>query len=465
MSFIKDSLAKKLWLTITAAIVITILYSYFLSYLFYEKLYVKNVEAALIEEGARLASEYEGGPLSQELKDKIEWYSTKSESEIFIVSNPRELSACLPFEIDYESLINGAEREELLNGNPVKKIGYEERFDRNILAVVFPLLDESRLEGIIYLYLPLAKISEVTTDFAYLWMIAAFLFLIIALFFGTYLVRRLTKPLLEMKEAAESVSRGDYSIKLDNASTDEIGQLANAFNHMATSIQEEDDRKKDFLANVSHELRTPISYVKGYSDALISGIVKKEESNRYLSLIHREAVRMERLVGDLLDLSKLDSDEYKLEKMPLPLAQLIEDSLQKYMPIMREKNLQLQFDLDPDIIINGDEGRIEQIIQNIMDNSIRYTNEGGISLKLYKVNEGCCIEITDSGIGIPEEDLGKIKQRFFRVNKARTRNDGGTGLGLAIAEKLVNLHNGTLTIKSKLGEGTSVKIDLPVILE
>ncbi|MBS4190878.1 HAMP domain-containing protein [Bacillus sp. FJAT-49705] len=465
MSFITDSLTKKLWLTITAAIVITILYSYFLSYLFYEKLYVKNVEAALVEEGARLASEYEGGPLSQELKDKIEWYSTKSESEIFIVSNPRELSACLPFEIDYESLINGAEREELLNGNPVQKIGYEERFDRKIMAVVFPLLDESRLEGIIYLYLPLAKISEVTTDFAYLWMIAAFLFLIIALFFGTYLVRRLTKPLIEMKKAAESVSRGDYSIKLNNASTDEIGQLANAFNHMATSIQEEDDRKKDFLANVSHELRTPISYVKGYSEALISGIVKKEESNRYLSLIHREAVRMERLVGDLLDLSKLDSDEYKLEKIPLPLAQLIEDSLQKYVPIMREKNLKLQLHLDPDIIINGDEGRIEQIIQNIMDNSIRYTNEGEISLKLYKVNEGCCIEITDSGIGIPEEDLGKIKQRFFRVNKGRTRNDGGTGLGLAIAEKLVNLHNGTLTIKSKLGKGTTVKIELPVIME
>lgn len=463
MKSIKNSIAKKLWLTITAAIMITIVYSYFLSYLFYEKIYVKNVESELIEEGNRLSSEYEGGPLTEELKDKIEWYGTKSESEIFIVSNPRELSACLPFDIDYEALISGKEREELLKGKPVQKVGYEERFDRKIMAVMIPLLDDSRLEGIIYLYLPLAKISEVTRDFAYLWMIAAFLFLVIAIFFGTVLVRRLTKPLHEMKAAAERVSEGDYSVKIGNQSTDEIGQLSSAFNHMASSIQREDERKKEFLANVSHELRTPISYVKGYSEALISGIAKREDQDRYVRLIHREAGRMERIVGDLLDLSRLDSEEFKLEKMPLPLSQIIEDSLQKYGPMLKEKNIKLSHQLDPDIIINGDEGRIEQVIQNIMDNSIRYTDRGEITLKLYRVKAGCCLDIKDTGIGIPSEDIDKLKQRFYRVNKARTRKDGGTGLGLSIVEKIVNLHGGKLSIASTLGVGTTVSITFPVM--
>ena len=463
MKFFMDSLAKKLWLTITAAIVVTIVYSYFLSYLFYEKLYVENVEKALLEEGNRLALDYEGGPLTNELKDKIDWYSSKSETEIFIVSNPRELSACLPFDIDYETLISGEEREKLLNGLPVQKVGFEERFDRKIMAVVIPLLDENRLEGIIYLYIPLAKISEVTTDFAYLWLIAAIVFLVIAIFLGTMLVKRLTKPLLDMKLAAGRVSKGDYSVKIANESMDEIGQLARAFNQMSLSIQKEDERKKEFLANVSHELRTPISYVKGYSDALHSGIVQQDERNKYLTLIHREAGRMERLVDDLLDLSKLDSDEYKMVKTPLPLAQLIEDALQKYMLIMKKKNVSLHLELDPDIIINGDEGRIEQVLQNIIDNSIRYTDTGTIHLKMFKTIDGCCIEIKDTGIGIPAEDLDKIKQRFFRVNKARTRKDGGTGLGLAIAEKLVNLHGGNLQIDSKLGKGTIVQIHLPVL--
>ncbi|MFO1444763.1 HAMP domain-containing histidine kinase [Bacillus sp. Bva_UNVM-123] len=464
MRLITDSLAKKLWLIITLTIVVTILYSYLLSYLFYEKLYVNNVEVSLLEEGNRLAAEYAGGPLTDELKDKIEWYSTKTNSEIFVVNNPRELSACLPFEIDYETLISGTEREELLKGNSIKKTGYEERFDRKIMAVIVPLLDENRLEGIIYLYIPLAKISEVTTDFSYLWLIAALLFSVVAIFLGTIIVRRLTKPLVAMKHAAGQVSKGDYSVTIENNSKDEIGQLANAFNQMSDSIRKEDERKKEFLANVSHELRTPISYVKGYSEALVSGLVKTEEdSKKYLNLIHREAGRMERLVGDLLDLSKLDTDEYRLEKMPLPLAQLIEDSLQKYIETFQEKNLKLHCDLDPDIIIDGDEGRIEQVLQNIVDNSLRYTEKGEINILLYKVDEGCCITITDTGRGIPEDDLQKIKQRFYRVNKGRTRNDGGSGLGLAIADQLINLHSGTISITSKVGKGTTVQIKLPTI--
>ncbi|MEC1156340.1 sensor histidine kinase [Cytobacillus horneckiae] len=466
MKFLTDTLAKKLWLTVTAAIFITILYSYALSYLFYEKLYVENVEESLLEEGLALASDYHDGPLTDEFKGHVAWYNTKSETDVFIVNNPRELSACFPFQMNYDSLINGAERDELLKGNPIFKSGYEDRFNGRIMAVIVPLLDESRLEGIIYLYLPLEKISDITKDFAYLWMIAAFLFLIVAMISGTALVKKMTSPLLEMKRAAEQVSKGDYEVSIKNQSQDEIGQLANAFNTMADSIRQEDERKREFLANVSHELRTPISYVKGYSEALKIGLVKNEEDyQKYLELIYREAGRMERLVGDLLDLSKLETEEYQLVKMPIPLAQLIEDSLQKYLPRIKEKGLELEYDLDPEIIINADEGRLEQIIQNIMDNALRYTESGSLSLHLYETEEGCCIELVDSGIGIPAEDLDKIKQRFYRVNKARTRADGGTGLGLAIAEKLVNLHEGELTIESTLGKGTTVRIYLPIIIE
>jgi signal transduction histidine kinase len=463
MKFLTNSLAKKMWLTVTAAIIITILYSYFLSYLFYEKIYVEDVRDSLLTEGRNLSSEYEGGPLTESLREKIDWYNSKSETEVFIVNNPRELSACLPFEIDYQTLIGEKEREELLKGRAVEKLGYEKRFDRKIMGIIIPLLDDNRLEGIIYLYVPLAKISEITHDFAYLWLAAAMIFTVISIILGTMLVKKLTKPLMDMKAAADHVSKGQYDIHLSIDSKDEIGQLANAFNHMSSSIQKEDEKKKDFLANVSHELRTPISYVKGYSEALLSEMAKTEEDRqKYLQLIHRESKRMERLVGDLLDLSKLESDEYKLETMPLPLGQLIEDAVEKYKPVLREKHLDLQYCLDPEVIINGDEGRIEQVIQNIMDNSIRYTDEGGISIRLSQETDTCVIEIEDTGIGVSEEHLSKIKQRFYRVNKGRTRSDGGTGLGLAIAEKLVKLHHGELTVLSELNKGTTVRIVLPL---
>lgn len=458
------SLAQKLWLSITAAIIITISYSYFLSYYFYEKLYVENIEKMMLEQGKLLSLDYQSGPLTDELKEKIEWYNSKTEAEVFVVNNPKELSACFPFEMDVDSLIGAEEREKLLAGQTIEKVGFEERFDRKIISVVIPLLDGSRLEGIIYMYMPLAKITELTKEFAFLWGISAFLFLIIALFAGGKIVQRLTEPLMKMKEAADEVAKGNYATRLNMKTKDEIGRLAAAFNHMSESIQKEDERKKEFLANVSHELRTPISYVKGYSDAILSNMIQNEEDKRhYLQLIHREAGRMERLVGDLLDLSRLDREEYQLDKRPLPLAQLIEDATSKYVPIIKDKGLFFQLNLDPEIIINADEGRIEQILQNVIDNSLRYTDDGGITIELYQEGSMCVIKIADTGKGIPEKDLAKIKERFYRVNKARTRIDGGTGLGLAIADKLAILHGGTLTISSIYGAGTTVEIRLPVM--
>lgn len=464
MKFLPNTLSKKLWVFVTTTIIITIGFSFLLSHYFYEKLYVENVRRGLLEEGTKLSTEYEGGPLSSELIEKVEWYNTKNESEVFIVSNPRELSACLPFEIDYDSIIGPEERDQLLNGQSVEKMGYEERFDRDVMAVIVPLIDSNRLEGIIYLYVPLAKISELTNDFSLIGLVVGVLFVILAVYVGTIFVKKMTKPLEIMKQAAEKVTAGDYSARVPVFSKDEIGQLGTAFNLMSVSIQKEDERKKEFLEDVSHELRTPISYVKGYSEALKAGLAKtSQDQERYLALIHREAKRMERLVGDLLDLSRLDAEDFRLEMCPLPLAQLVEDCLEKYRPSLQQKGLLLNTELDPDIIVNADEGRIEQVIQNIVDNAINYTERGRITVLLSKHEKGCILSIKDTGIGIPMEDIQRVTQRFFRVNKARTRSDGGTGLGLAISNKLIKLHGGELEIKSNLGKGTCISIILPVI--
>ncbi|MGS2776425.1 sensor histidine kinase [Robertmurraya sp. GLU-23] len=464
MQFLPNTLSKKLWVFVTTTIIITIGISFVLSNYFYEKLYVENVRRGLLEEGTRLSDEYEGGPLSSDLIEKLEWYNTKNESEVFIVSNPKELSACLPYEIDYDTLIGPEERDRLLNGQSVEKMGYEERFDRDVLAVVVPLIDSDRLEGIIYLYVPLARISELTNDFSIIALVVGLIFVIMSVYIGTIFVKKMTKPLEIMKKAAEKVTAGDYSARVPVFSKDEIGQLGTAFNLMSISIQREDERKKVFLEDVSHELRTPISYVKGYSEALKTGLVKTpQEQERYLALIHREASRMERLVGDLLDLSRFDSEDFRLELRPLPLAQLVEDCLEKYNPTLQQKGLLLNSNLDPDIIVNADEGRIEQVIQNIVDNAINYTVRGRITVLLSKHEKGCILSIKDTGIGIPREDIQRVKQRFFRVNKARTRSDGGTGLGLAISNKLIQLHGGVLDIESDLGEGTCISIVLPVI--
>ncbi|UOE74969.1 sensor histidine kinase [Parageobacillus thermoglucosidasius] len=462
------TLEQKIWLMISLSVILTVSFSSFLLDYFYQKLYVDKVEQTLLQEGKSLASDYHGGEVSETFRKQIEWYDEKSTAEVILVNNPRELSACLPFDIDYQSLISGKDRAKLLRGETVTKIGYEKRFHRKIMGVIIPLLDDHRLQGAIYLYIPLASIQELTKEVVMIWLPLAALFVFVLLIAGKRLVRHITGPLKEMEEVAYHMSQGNYEAQIQVRTNDEIGKLAKAFNIMAKAVAEEDMRKREFLANVSHELRTPISYVKGYSEAILEGLVKtKEEQRKHVQLIYREAGRMERLVRDLLDLAQLEGNGVPLQKVPLVFAQVIEDTVAKYEPFLQKKQITLAVELDHDIILEGDADRLEQVVQNLLDNAVRYTPDAGkIDIQLRKVSsKSCQLIIRDSGKGVPKEKLAFLGQRFFRVDQARSRKEGGTGLGLAIVKQIISLHDGTISFFSEEGKGMEVVIGLPIYPE
>ncbi len=462
---VKLGLAQKLSFALLIAFIASILYASLFSYLLYERLYVKNLETDMIDIGSRLAYSYEGGPVSDTFIDEIHWFGAKSKFEVFAVKNPRELSMCLPFEVDYETLISGAERERLINGEFIVNKGFIERLDRDVLSVIVPLLDDKRLEGIIYIYYPLSNLSEMTLHYTIYWLAGAGIFVIIALIVGNRLLKHIMKPLVEMKSAAKAVSDGNLSARITHYDDDEIGQLAITFNEMAESIERGDEERKQFLANISHELRTPLSYIKGYMEAIETGVAAEKDKEKYQQIILREANRMERLVDDLLDLAKLESKEFSLQKTPIPLAQTIEESIEKIKWRMSKKGIHLEWSLDYELIAEADEERLAQMLLNILDNAIRHTDQGGtINVTLTDTTDGYGqITITDTGHGIPKKDLEKITERFYRVEKARTRKEGGTGLGLSIVDKLTKLHGGTMKIESEVGKGTTITICLPLI--
>jgi two-component system sensor histidine kinase BaeS len=458
------TMVQKLWLTISVAVLVTLALFHFVSLYSYEKLYVQNVEDTLKREGKRLVREYKGGPISEEFKQKVAWYNDVSEAEILFVNNPRDLSACLPFDVHYDSLISEKDRQKLLDGDTVTKIGYEERFGRNIMGVVIPILDGKKLEGIIYSYIPLKSIRDIIYDAALLLAPVALLVVAATVFVGKKIVIAITKPISQMERVSYKMSKGDFSERITVTANDEIGRLGTAFNDMAQALQKEDLQRKEFLANVSHELRTPLSYIKGYSEAILDGVVKQEQQTRFITLINKEAGRMQRLVHDLLDLAQLEGALFPIKKQPIVLAQLVEDVLDTYEPTLEEKNIALKQDLDPDIIANIDEDRIQQVIHNVMDNAIRYTPEGGtISVALQQEDGQCTLSISDTGIGIPKEHVTKLGERFYRVDKARSRQNGGMGLGLAIVKQIVEVHEGTIAFSSEPGVGTSVMIRLPAV--
>jgi len=224
--------------------------------------------------------------------------------------------------------------------------------------------------------------------------------------------------------------------------------------------------RSDFIANVSHELRTPISMLQGYSEAIIDGVTTSdEERDEMVQIIHDESKRMGRLVTDLLDLARMESGHMRLYKEDLSIIPFLDRIVFKFMQVAREANVELSIDFpkDQELITNVDEDRLEQVFTNLIDNAIRHTPDGGsVKIGIVKFVDKIEIKVTDTGVGIPVDDLPYIFERFYKADKARTRGKGGTGLGLAIAKSIIDSHGGRITATRGDIEGTIFCCILPL---
>ena len=224
-----------------------------------------------------------------------------------------------------------------------------------------------------------------------------------------------------------------------------------------------DNMRKEFVSNVSHELKTPLTSIKGYSETMMNGNLTQEEVEKFSRVINQEANRMGRLVSDLLQLSRFDYKKVSWKKMMFSLEDLCKSVCEKMKFVAGEKNHKLEciVMVSPPKVY-ADRDAIEQVIVNILTNSIKYTPDGG-EIKLYvgSINSNAYIKVVDNGIGIPEKDLQRIFERFYRVDKARSRKMGGTGLGLSIVKEIIDGNNGTIDIRSVVNVGTEVVITLP----
>ncbi|ANU23388.1 sensor histidine kinase [Planococcus donghaensis] len=278
------------------------------------------------------------------------------------------------------------------------------------------------------------------------------------------LSRKLSSPLLEMEEATRKIAAGDLNTRVTRGSMDEIGTLAAAINDLAVELHRYRSNRREFLANISHELQTPITYLEGYTSALRNRLYEtEEEKEQYLQIIQLEAQRMSKLVSDLFELSKMEDGKVALVFEEVNLVEVIENALLKTKIKAQAKGLHLEFNQTYDFPgINADGLRMEQIITNLLENAIRYTENGFIKIKLSTDLGVARAVIEDTGIGIPQEDIPFLFERFYRVEKSRSREFGGTGLGLAIVKQLVELQGGTITVESQIGKGTCFELTFPI---
>ncbi|MDF2961005.1 MAG: histidine kinase [Paenibacillus sp.] len=243
--------------------------------------------------------------------------------------------------------------------------------------------------------------------------------------------------------------------------------------HDITAVRRLERMRSEFVANVSHELKTPIAAVKGFAETLLAGALNdKETAKSFLQIIFDESERLNRLIGDILELSKIESRRIPLQFSPVHLQAFIGNCLHVMNSEAAKKSIDLEMNVDPDLYIEADEDRLRQILINLLSNGINYTPEGGkVKVKVEpplgggtgSENERIRMTISDTGIGIPKKDLPRIFERFYRVDKARSRSSGGTGLGLSIVKHLVELHKGSIRVESEVGMGTKFIIELPII--
>lgn len=296
------------------------------------------------------------------------------------------------------------------------------------------------------------------------WLVLTiFISILLAIGFIYLLSNKLSVPLLQMVSATRKIARGNLETRVTINTRDEIGLLATSINELAVELKEYRSNRSEFFANISHELRTPITYLEGYAHLLKNRRFKTEEEEKNcIEIIEQEAKRMSTLVNDLFELSKMEEGRFPLQFEWLDVQEVLESAVSKNKIKAMDKLLELELLVDGEIpLIRADGVRLEQIFINLIENAIRYTEKGSITIQLKYQSDQVIIIFKDTGPGIPEGDIPYIFERFYRVEKSRSRNLGGTGLGLAIVKNLVELQQGSINVKSTLGIGTTFEVYFP----
>jgi len=281
---------------------------------------------------------------------------------------------------------------------------------------------------------------------------------------GALVVRWALKPISRIITSAERISSHNLSERLPVPDTrDELEQLSLALNSMIRRLDDAFQHNQRFLADASHELRTPLAIIQGELESVAEQMGGEPEVRNITGSALEEMERLKKIVDGLFALSRLDAGEAQQESAAFDLGELAATTADQMGLLAEDKNISIRSEFAPTVVVRGDRARLKQILVNLLDNAINYTPEGGkIEVKVTARNGKAVLEVSDNGIGIPGEAMPHLFERFFRVDKARSREGGGAGLGLSIVKSICTAHNGRVDVESKEGEGSRFTVELPL---
>ncbi|MBE3588311.1 MAG: HAMP domain-containing protein [Thermoanaerobacteraceae bacterium] len=584
------SLFGRLFLSYAGIILLTLaVISLVLSALF-NSFYYTSKEKELVSQGQEIA-----GLLSASLKEQqnqeavdliLRTLRSRSKTRIVVIDREGLNLASTQVSFPYPGLrLEPAESQGLLQGKVITWQRHNPRLNETILAAAVPFSLGEQVDGAILLFTPVADTRETITAVRRLILYAAGVAIFLALIPGYLLSRSISRPIRHMSALTLEMARGNFHQQVPITSRDEIGQLAENFNHLAikleqtvntllkektqnesilanlaegviatdrqgrvillnpgaervlelkqdevlhrsleeikdcpslvtlfreamaageqrwselaitggklvllvrvtplweekkgiygavgvlqdiTEFKKTEQLRRDLIADVSHELRTPLTSIQGFCEALLDGVEEdRSAQEECLKMIHRESLRLNQLINELLDLARLEAGKVNWELNPIEVSDLFAGVLFKLKPQLAEKQIRVEQEIPPGVpVVPGNAGRIEQVLSNLLENAIRFSPPGGVIKMQASYNENeVSISVSDQGPGIPEEELPFIWERFYRVEKSRSRALGGTGLGLAIVKQIVENHGGKVAVNSRQGTGSTFSFTLPL---
>jgi heavy metal sensor kinase len=280
---------------------------------------------------------------------------------------------------------------------------------------------------------------------------------------GIFLGRRALKPVDKIAQTAQKIGESDLSQRINVNTKDELGRLAATLNEMIGRLEKAFKRQKQFTSDASHELRTPLAVIEAESTLALQKERRPNDYRQSLETVSRETRQMSSLIDKLLTLARADAGKEQWNFAEVELDKLISNLSTDVEVLCQEKGLSFQLGQTQDLVVKGDEARLTELFMNLLDNAIRYTHAPGtVSLSLRREGQMAVVAITDTGIGIPAEDIPLIFERFYRVDKSRSRSEGGSGLGLAICRHIAEAHGGKIEVESRVGGGSTFSVWLPL---
>ncbi|MBU3190830.1 HAMP domain-containing histidine kinase [Clostridium bowmanii] len=462
------SIALKLWSGMIALVVVMLLLLWLFQIVFLEKFYtgikiseVKNKGYSIlsgldVKSGENLESTFE--TFASKTNSNVEFLDSKGETLYSAGSNG--VNSQMPMMMMNNSRLEAI--NAIHSGKEVTLSLIHPKFQTTFILIGLPYNVQNESKGGLIISMPLAPVKDTVSILKVQLFYITLILLFIAFILAYFLSRSFTKPILEITKVSEKMASGNFSVKIKSKGKDEIGRLAMTINYMGEELSKIEQLRKDLIANVSHELRTPLSLIRGYAETIrdVTGNVPQKR-DKQLEIIIEESERLSKIVDDILNLSQIQAGYINLNKMQFNISELLERVIAKFQILSEKTGVDIAFENNLDKVVEADEVRIEQVMYNLINNAFNHTKSGGhINIREIENEKNLRIEVTDTGIGISEEDLKHIWDRFYKTDKIEGIKSTGSGLGLTIVKTIFESHGFKYGVESEKGTGTMVWFEI-----